>query len=216
MKVCPSCGKSDVAFVGSFCVDCMAKKPLVELNPKGLEVIYCPKCERVRSGSAWVAFNQAVVDELVMRKLKSPYNFSASVSYVQHKDFLAADATLVFDVDGTPLKQEKHFGIPFLKTLCIDCSRAAGGYKEAIVQIRGEDRAVERVLRILERRLEGNTFWKTEGKKTGGVDLIAGSRNVVLDAVRGLKKPFSLTRKLAGVRQGKKIFLVTILIKLGD
>lgn len=216
MKLCPSCGEKDKPFVGAFCVDCFAKKPLAEITAKGLELQICPKCGRVKEGSAWKEFSEEIVEELVERKAKSQYPFKLAISFNQAKGYLASKADFVFTVEGTPVKQTRYFEIPLVKDLCIDCSRQSGGYKEAIVQIRGyEERRAQRIVRILEEKLEGKTFWKTEFKKNGGVDLITGGKNVTLDAVRSLRLPFSMTHKLAGVRQGKKIFLVTVLIKFG-
>ncbi|MEM4255253.1 MAG: NMD3-related protein [Candidatus Norongarragalinales archaeon] len=212
LKICPSCGKSEKQFVGSFCIDCFSKQQLVEVAGKNLSLTLCPRCLRVKSGSAWVEFTPKVVEEMVAHKSKSRFPLSTQVSFTQGKRFVGVHAKFHLKVDGHDVKQEKHFEIPFSKTLCLDCSRQAGGYKEAIVQIRGDERRVERVLQKLEKAIEGKTFWKTELKKTGGADLVAGSKNAVLDAVRSLKKPFSLSHKLTGVRNGKKVFLVTILI----
>lgn len=217
MKVCPYCGESDKPFVGAFCVDCFAKKPLAEITVKGLDLQICPKCGRVKSGSVWAEFSEEIVKELVERKVKSQYPFKLRVSFNQAKGFLAAKADFIFTVEGTPVRQERYFEIPLVKNLCIDCSRESGGYKEAIVQIRGyEERRAQKLVRLIERKLEGRTFWKTEFKKKDGVDLVTGNKNITLDAVRSLRVPFSLTHKLAGVRQGKKVFVVTILIKRGE
>lgn len=213
MKICPSCGKSEKQFIGPFCVECFSKRSLVEVSAKNLEVVQCPRCFRVKSNSAWVDFTPSLAEELVLRKSKSRYPLKAKVSFTQGKHFLGASAVFTVTADGHDIKQEKHFEIPLVKSICIDCSREAGGYKEAIVQIRGDERKAERILRKLEKAIEGKTFWKTELKKTGGADLIAGSKNVVLDAIRQMKKPFTVSHKLTGVRNGKRVFLVTILIR---
>lgn len=214
MKICPSCGKSEKQFIGSFCTDCFSKQPLVDVQEKNLEVVLCPRCGRVKSGSAWVQFTPGLVEELVLRKSKSRFPLSAKISFTQGKRFLGTNAEFYVAVDGHEVRQAKNFEIPLVKTLCLDCNRQAGGYKEAIVQIRGDEKRVERALKSIERTIEGKTFWKTELKKTGGADLTAGSKNIVLDAVRQLKKPFSLSHKLMGVRNGKRVFLVTVLLKV--
>ena len=202
-------------FVGAFCMDCFSKQNLVEVPDKSMEITLCSRCLRIKSGSAWVDFAPALVEALVLRKSKSPYPLSARMSFTRGKHFIDVKAEFHLKAEGNDVVQEKRFQIPFAKTLCLDCSREAGGYKEAIVQIRGDDeRRVERVLHLLETALEGKTFWKTEFKKTGGVDLTAGNKHAVLSAVRSLKKPFSTSHKLMGVRNGKKVFLVTVLMEI--
>ena len=214
MKVCPSCGKSGLPFVGPFCVECFSKQSLVEVQAKNLEITLCPRCLRFKSGSAWVGFTPDIVEKLVVHKSRSRYPFSAKVSFTQGKQFFLVTAKFHLKAEGHDLVQERHFEIPLVKNVCMECNRQAGGYKEIIVQLRGDEKRAESALKRIEREIEGKTFWKTERKKTGGADLTAGSKNVVLSAVQQLRKPFSMSRKLMGVRDGKKLFLVTVLIEV--
>ncbi|MFH1056605.1 MAG: NMD3-related protein [Candidatus Micrarchaeota archaeon] len=214
LKACPSCGSKEKQFVGAFCMDCFSKQQLVEVQKKNLEFVQCPKCGRVKKAGEWVAFDERMVRELVEKKSKSAFPLAARVSYSRDKNFLLVKAVFDLNVDGARVLQEKRLEIPVVKTMCLQCNRESGGYKEAIIQLRGDEQKVEKALLRLQYHLSGKTFWKAERKKTGGVDVIAGSKTTALNAVRQLKKSFSLSHKLMGVRAGKRLFLVTVLVRV--
>ncbi len=174
----------------------------------------CPKCRRIKSSGKWVELDKQAVLALCLRKVKSRFPFELqNVEFGVLKNFLDAKAKIVFTAEGVPVTQEITLSFPLKKALCEDCSKKTSGYKEAIVQIRGEEKKVAKTLKTLERLIEGKTFWKVEEKKTG-VDLTAGSKSAVLSAIYSMKVKYELSHKLMGVKDGKKVFLTTALLRV--
>ena len=212
MRVCPSCGASEKQkrFAGVFCVDCFARQELFALKDFSLQL--CPTCGRVRRQSEWVQPSQGVFHEILMHKIKSARDFTLAAGFSVGKKFLVVDAEIIFSVDGARVSQKRVFEIPLEKKLCLECGRLAGQYHEAIIQIRGEPARKEKTLARLTKLLAGSIA-KVEEKKEG-VNLLVLTKQQAFAALSSLGLRYSLAHKLVGVKQGKRVYKTTILIRV--
>ena len=212
LRVCPSCGASEKEkqFAGAFCIDCVAKKELFSLKPFIIQL--CPNCGRVRKQSDWIEYNNNVLSEILQAKIKSPFDFSLKANFSFEKKFLVASAEMVFIVDGASIFQKKTLSIPLEKKLCEECGRISGQYHEAIIQLRGNRQQIERIAVRIERLLQNNIV-KAEEKKEG-INFLVLSKRKAFEALSKLGVRYSLAHKLVGVKEGKRVFKTTILIRV--
>ena len=101
------------------------------------------------------------------------------------------------------------------KEQCVVCARSNSQYFEAIIQIRGDDRLkVERMVDILTKRVESRSFIPKIDELKEGIDIYCGSRNEAIAALNAQKLGFVRTEKLAGEKNGKRLYRTTLLVRL--
>lgn len=209
MHVCPKCGAPEGSkkFIGPFCADCYYFK--IEM-PDRLEVARCKRCGRVKLHGKWVPYSEKKIKEFVVGKFigkfgKAEFDLERGVA----KFYLKKDGK-----DGATNELEKRVNFGFVNDICPECNRRAGGYYEAIVQLRGNPTRVEKYLKILDSRIAHETFISKVVELKEGLDIYVGSTKAVLAIMKqlGLKHKTSFT--LAGLRQGKRIYRTTFAIRL--
>jgi nonsense-mediated mRNA decay protein 3 len=206
MLICPRCGKTsdEKEFVEAFCIDCY------EFNiklPKGLTVQQCKHCNRMNLQGQWQQLNRRKISEYVAGKCKG--------------DFTGADCDIdtgvcsfTFERAGKKVTVQRQVDLQKEVTMCPDCSRASGGYYEAIVQLRGEPSRVEEQAMRLEKRLSKKTFVSKIEEMHGGLDLYVGSSKAATSVLHELGFKPSVARKLFGRRDGKKLYRMSYAIRV--
>ncbi len=224
---CASCGReSDY----SVCGECLSKSAELISIPPVVEIIQCPKCGDFRT-DRW---RQVTLEEAV------GFNLLKEISI--HDEFEIRDFHFYpvgdvigryrFYVDGTVRDHFHHFETFFevrlRKIACEKCSRQAGGYYEAILQIRADrrklrDEEVKRIYDLVESSLlreKGNPkafVTKIEERKEG-IDIFIGDRNLGLKLSRIISKEMGAetkeSSKIAGREDGRDFFRFTYLVRL--
>ncbi|MFA6214668.1 MAG: NMD3-related protein [Candidatus Micrarchaeia archaeon] len=200
-RYCPKCGKpdTDVSFHGELCMEC-AKERIGELPT--VRVSVCAKC-----GS--------VIDR--GRKKKETTVQSEATRLLKLKDAAPAYSEDMASVEyDTPSGRIKR-GLLVLvqKEQCVECARSNSQYFEAIIQIRGDDRLkVERMADTLAKRVESRSFIPKIEELKEGIDIYCGSRNEAIAALNAQKLGFVRTEKLAGEKNGKRLYRTTLLVRL--
>ncbi len=219
LKTCPSCGKTDdeTEFVGAFCSQCYARRVPVFKLPRNLRLRICPRCTRVlAAGGEWTGFTDDFFKQWILRKVKSPLEVrSARVSLERGKNGFHASLELVFDADGAAVEKSANAFVEVDKSLCDECHKASGGYHEAVIQLRGANLSKLRSLaKKLAEGIRKTSFVSGCEEKKEGIDFLAGSRAAAMQEVNALGKPFTLSHKLTGMRDGKRVYRATICIRL--
>ncbi len=218
-KICPTCGKSEskVDFVGNFCVECVTKREPLFTYPERLEGKICPTCGRLRLRE-WVADSLQNVGKWVHSKIKSARNIEdVHIRQEELKDGRDIHTRVTVDVLGTPLTQEATLHLKLIKEQCIDCSRKASGYFEAIVQLRGPDEKQEKTAQKIAAFIERRGAWvvKVEERKEG-MDVYTSSKMLTSEALASLKVDTTVSKKQAGMREGQTIYRTTYLVRLDE
>jgi nonsense-mediated mRNA decay protein 3 len=106
--------------------------------------------------------------------------------------------------------------LTILQNMCPDCNKISGDYFEAIIQLRGDPKKVEKYAIMLIDRLEKKTFInKTEDSKNG-VDIYVGNSKAVVSVINEIKYRCLITQKLVGADQGRRLFRTTFLIRFDE
>ena len=204
--ICPRCGATSdkIQFLGPFCINC---SPIKLECPREFIIDICTRCGRMRIARDWVKYDENLISRLVAKKCKGDFK---KVDYEPSMD----NATIFIEKEGTILKLERTIKFRPNRTLCTNCSRRASGYFEAIIQLRGRPERIAKYEKLLKSRLSETTFVaKTEDRKEGK-DLYIGDSKAVLSLFNGLGLRTTMSRKLHGLRQGKRIYRTTFLLRL--
>lgn len=200
VRFCPVCGKPDSGqqFIGELCLDCASGR----LKPfPTIHILICQKCgEVIEKGNRR---KNTTIDAEAERLLKlkgtdpvfSPTH--TSVEYDSDYGRVSQPLTLLFE-----------------KRICTECSRSSSQYFEAIVQLRGEPAKVARMAEMMSKKLQERTFIPKMEELKEGVDIYCGSRNEAIATLNVFKLGFLRTEKLAGEKNGKRLYRTTLLVRL--
>lgn len=202
--ICPKCGKSDkeIRFMEAFCVDCYQ----YNIRIPAINIEECKKCGKIKFRGEWQLLNKKKFEKYVTSKCRGDFS---SVTYDSKKN------VLIFTIskNNNEISIEKNFEPKRKISLCPECSRKAAGYFEAIIQLRGNEYEVKKHQRILSDLLRRETFLSKVDEKKEGVDLYVGNSKTALRIINEMKLQTLMTKKLMGMREGKKYYRTTFLIR---
>lgn len=207
MDVCIKCGakRGTKQFKGLFCVDCYGWR--IEI-PKNVEIEVCKRCGRARMRGEWKKSSEREVQEHLVSKIKGEKFERGGVDFENKK------AILYFSVDNNEMARvEREYPFSIVETICPDCSRKSGGYFEAIIQFRGDRNRYSKIKERIERMLRKKTFITKEENLKEGVNLYAGSSKTVAEVLKELELKPLLSRKLSGLKEGKRLYRTTFMLR---
>lgn len=207
-RICPKCGalSGSKKFFGDFCEDCYLERIRLEF-PERIDIPICKMCGRVRV-SKWEELNKAVLENIVKKNVIGKYDsFHVSQLGGSHYEvvFLIHSGSDYFEV-------KKKFSLNLNKSFCDDCSRKTSGYYEAIIQVRGGNaqRWAEKITRELKRK----TFVSKYKELSEGIDIYVGSRKEAAKALAALKRKPTISDKLYGVKDGRRVYRRTYCVRV--
>ncbi len=189
--VCPICrGKSEV---GVFCSNCYLKRNLEVEVPPIIEVPCCKQCGSCLLRGTWLkgltgeeALLRAANDSVKtnMKKLEKAGILKMSLEKKDYEYILIVTITLGdSEVKKTAVMRLKN-------SICPDCSRVAGGYYEAVIQLRGiaGEKEVDNIVKDVEKHKDKFAFVGEIKKVHGGYDIYLGSKKSAEKIVKNFKK----------------------------
>ncbi len=208
-KVCPGCGveSSKKKFAGEFCIDCFSARVKLEV-PRVATITQCRSCGRIKEGNAWVAGNERNIEKFVLAKVKGKFS-NARVELEP-----APKIIFLVDIGDSFVEIARNFELRRDGGTCTDCGRKAGGYFEAIIQLRGDFEKIARAQGKLERKLGGGAAITRVEELREGVDLYVSSKKATGLALSELGLGFTTSNKLFGVRDGQRIYRTTFCVRV--
>ncbi len=233
-RQCPKCGKAPTKtqpFVEGFCTACyFEQNPLIVLR-KSPEATICSRCQAYYVGGQWVHLtNQTLEDhlfELVCSLLDPLFSPSQPASFeIKLQDLpegpIAKAKELHVNVTARAkdhaYTEDKVVTIPITTTLCPQCRQAAGGYFEALLQIRTASgkitsRQIDQMVdfinqRLLEHDLPTASLKFSETR--GGFDIKCMTSRLGRTLAKELAEQFGLLHKVSSkvvgrTREGKNL-----------
>lgn len=229
-KFCPQCGKQTDEFFDCVCKDCF-KQGITLLAPESLElsVSVCSHCGGFFKGKEQTSIEPAV-ETAVLKAIRKKYGpetpveiAGLSVELAENKRRARVSITVKADISGVNIEETGEFTAALKRTICERCSRIAGGYYAAIVQIRAEGRIpTDEELALAENitysSLGESDFVSKEQMLKEGLDIYVSSaeygRRIAKAIVKELGGNFSESKKLYGRKDGRDIYRVTFLVRL--
>jgi nonsense-mediated mRNA decay protein 3 len=230
IKFCPKCGKQTDEFFDSMCKDCF-RQGITLLAPESLElsVSVCPHCGGFFKGKERTSIEPAV-ETAVRKAIRKKYGpetpveiAGLSLELAENKRSAHVSIAVKARVKSVEVEEEVDTGIRLKRAICERCSRIAGGYYAAIVQIRAEVRIpTDDELSIAENiaysALGESDFVSKEQMLKEGLDIYVSSaeygRRISRTVVKELGGSFSESKKLYGRKDGREIYRLTFLVRL--
>lgn len=246
MESCFICGKEDV-LVGGRCRGCHIKEAFEFSIPGRIKVPYCKSCNSYYT-NRW----KSLVDKLSFINEIIEINISSNHETVIVADFSKNKKCTQVKIDYTeegnvfkvklgirPFSDDSSFDMEASTEIllsgeqCQRCSRFYGGYYEAILQVRNEEKKIdeERATNVMEiiddlsDRLiskDRMAFIARVEEKKEGIDIYMGSLSAARKIANELIKKFGgeigESHKLMGLDRdtGKKIYRTTVTARLKD
>ncbi len=236
LKFCPRCGKNTDELFDSLCRECFAHT-IQLLQPESMRVTVrmCRNCGAYFIGRERTSIEDVVV-QLVTREIKRRYSPDLDWCRVEVRDVdIGADkngrrarrakvgVNASAEIRGVRVEQRGDIEVAIKTGCCERCSRIAGGYYAAIVQVRAHNRLptdheLVTASRIAYASLKGEDFVSRERLLREGLDIYVSSmecgRRISRAIVKQFGGNFSESRRLYGRKDGRNIYRVSFAVRL--
>ena len=231
---CVECGKEG-DLIGPLCLECYSKKHVKASLPEFIDVTLCAHCSSFLLGSRWVEMNsiKEAAEHMIGESLVAPdeisvSSFTTDLVERDERTFEAhVDAELTAEGHSFPRHLETTIRVK--RASCTECSKQKGSYFEAIIQVRGDPRALdapamEDIQKLVNSRVEAmradmrDIFVSRVERVKGGLDFYLSKIHSARIISRELQEMFCADYKespsLWGRRGGQEVHRVTFLVRL--
>lgn len=216
------------------CRDCFVQRTVLASLPEVVEVTHCPRCDALMRGPRWVdntrmneTLTKLVQDHINLhpraRKTRTVVKIIPQDPYSRR-----CQVKMEGEVEGVELTCELECRIMLQRQVCQPCSRSAGGYYEAILQIRGLERMssqrLDNIASLVEERMEQGTrhdrnfFASRKERVKGGLDYylstLGGARNLAKAIMAEHGGSSGESARLVGRKEGRNVYRVTLVVRL--
>jgi nonsense-mediated mRNA decay protein 3 len=237
---CPRCGRETQQ--EGLCDACFADKYVVFEVPQVMEAVVCAKCPAFKVGERWVLTKLNTYEELAKKAVSKNVRLAIKVNkevrdpaIMLTSDFinpniLKARVSVDGTIEGRPVKTEAEVEVRVRRETCDICSRIAGGYYEAIIQIRATGRLptkkeLARCMKIADDHMvraekagDRLAFISDIMELPEGTDIYMGSTTAARQISRAIVNDMGGTilesPKLVGEKEGKGLYRVTFAVRL--
>lgn len=234
---CPICGHPANNLIDGRCKDCFLKTFTLARIPHIVRTIICPLCSAVKKGGHWEG-NTAELEDVIQEGIKEALKFEPNAVDVHvsidltnsdpsiYHAGIRVDASVKGNRTNAALKTEVRVS----RETCDTCSRIAGGYYEAVVQVRAEGRfpdeeeqmqLVELIEEVIERQYRKGyrlAFITKVDELPEGTDVYIGSNSSARQTCKLAAERFgcsySESPTLVGKKDGKDIYRITYSLRL--
>jgi nonsense-mediated mRNA decay protein 3 len=231
---CVECGKDDPIFRNGVCLSCYLKATQFSKGPTILDIIMCPRCSSYKYKNTWV--NESF-DDILKRHVKEAFTISPELKQVDIQTQCKAQerilACMVFisgSLEGQTITEQHPLTVRIRHTTCEICSREAGGYYEAILQIRAEQRKfTDAELQTLRSAVETMVGQYQEGGKRGlfitdfdekrdGLDFFLSEKGTAFSIAKRVQEQFGgdfkQSASSAGMKDSRQVYRMTYLVRV--
>ena len=211
-KICPRCGarSSEKKFIGNFCEDCFASRIAISIKSP-ISTPFCRNCGRIRTDK-WEYPTQKALEKLVHKAIEGRFD-SLRVIPPELGEGLG-QAIFLVRAGSDFVEVPRSFAMAHQKILCEDCSRAAAGYFEAVIQVRcATPEKAKKYAEKLIKSLKEKTFIPKIVDSKHGIDIYVGSNKAALELLESLGVKLERSETLHGVRDGQRIYRTTYCVR---
>jgi nonsense-mediated mRNA decay protein 3 len=230
---CVECGKEG-ELIGPLCPECHSKKHVRASLPEFVDVTLCAHCSALQVEDRWeeVGSVKEAVEQSVTRAVVVPKDVSVDDLQVllTEKD----ERTFETRVEMSLRSQGHVFGrivsttVRLKRGACKECSKQKGSYFEAILQLRGDERVLNRDnedevrQQVLDRvdamRADSREVFVSKVERVrGGLDFYFSTAPAARIVARELQDQrcaeYKESTSLWGRREGREVFRVTFLVR---
>jgi nonsense-mediated mRNA decay protein 3 len=231
---CVECGKETSIYKNGVCLECYVQHKQFTSGPSVIDVFSCPRCDAFKYKNTWIhkSFKQVLLRHIkdkyhISRELK---NLDITVDCNHSGKTLPCRITMNGFVGAYQIEEEHQVTVRLKQTICDVCSRQYGGYYEATLQIRAENRKlrkseiqhfteeVDAAVSQLQKKGNRGLFITDVGMEHGGVDFYLSERGSAYSIVKTLQGKYGgeikQSSKNIGMKDSKQIYRMTYLLRL--
>jgi nonsense-mediated mRNA decay protein 3 len=231
---CVECGNDVPIFRNGVCLSCYLKETQFSKGPAILDIIMCPRCSSYKYKNTWV---QESFDNILKRNIKDAFSVSPELKNVEiqtqcneQERILVCMVFISGSIVDQKITEEHPLTVRIRHTTCEICSREAGGYYEAILQIRAEQRtftnaelktlrsAVETMVRQFQENGKRGLFIADIAEKREGLDFFLSEKGTALTIAKKIQEQFGGDLKQsassAGMKDSRQVYRMTYLVRI--
>ncbi len=218
MKTCIRCGKKTEKTIDGFCEKCFVEHVLKIKLPEKIKIKKCKRC-----GKVLIKNKLMNIEDVVEKKLSKMFSKVEGIESVRILKINGKiEGSYTRKLKG--IKQSIDFSIDLEieNFVCDLCQRRFGKEFNSVLQIRGKNieniiNKIDNFLKKIEEKRADAFISKLE-KVKNGIDIYFYSKNISKKIANFLKKnqkvKIKITRKLYGIKNGKKKYKDTILVRI--
>ena len=231
---CVECGEEKPIYKNGVCIDCYLKSKQFTEGPDVLHLPFCAHCESYKYKNTWI---KDAVENVIVRLVKNAFKISNELTDVNiTPECELIDKTLECNIiisamiNDNKIVEQHKVKIILKKTVCDVCSKRFGGYHEAILQIRTDERKlskkelekiitfVENQVKIMQENGNRGLFITDMGKEGNGYDFFLSDKSAAFSIAKKVQEEFGGIIKQSssniGMKDSKQIYRMTYLIRL--
>jgi nonsense-mediated mRNA decay protein 3 len=231
---CVECGKEGEIYKDGLCVQCYLKNHKFTSGPRLIDIGYCFHCNSFKYKNSWFLepFEEVLKKWIlhyfqISRELK---NIKIEPKCRESSDGIHCLIVINGMLDGHQISEEHEVIIYLKKSVCDVCSKRFGGYHEAIIQVRANNRTlskselleiqtnVENEVKSMYNRGNRSLFITDIGIERGGIDFFLSDKSAALSIVKKLQKQYGGELKTSsrnvGMKDSRQVYRMTYLLRL--
>jgi nonsense-mediated mRNA decay protein 3 len=230
---CVECGKEEV-YKNGVCFSCYLKNKQFTKGPDVLDLYQCPKCLSFKYKNTWL--QESFADSL-KRHIKDIFTISKELKKVhiasQCEDQIKQISCMILIsgfVEDREVIEEHFLTVRVKKITCDICSKQYGGYYEATLQIRTQDKKptkqdLETIKETVESLVEtfrdkGNRglFITDIAINRGGLDFYLSEKGLAHTIAKKIQETYGgeikQSAKNVGMKDSKQVYRMTYLVRV--
>lgn len=237
--LCPGCGREVERFYNNnLCKECFMKSFALFKCPPVIKILVCPVCGSYFASGKWIesldmrdAFFSEISQSIQVHPDASSVKLDFSDEEIDQARHLA-HISISAVVNGVTVSSTADTEIRIKKETCDVCSRIAGGYYAAILQLRANHRRIskreieecvqlaDRVLNTFAAKGDRFAFVSKITELKEGIDLYVGSINACKHICNLIIKEFGgtsvVSSSLVGKKDGVDLYRITCAARLPE
>jgi nonsense-mediated mRNA decay protein 3 len=231
---CVECGKKGEIFRDAVCVDCYLKTHSFTYGPKIIDLSICSHCRSYKYKNSWTSDS---FDEILKKWIKHLFNIDRELKKIkiftdckEEKECIMCKVTITGYLDDIKISEDHNAIVRKKKDVCDVCSKRFGGYHEAIIQLRADNRNlneketieiknfIETIVKTMQEKGHRSLFITDIGKENRGLDFFLSDKGSALAITKKIQGSYGgeikKSSKNIGMKDGKQVYRMTYLIRL--
>ena len=231
---CVECGKEGPIFKDGVCVNCYLKSHSFTKGSEILDITTCAHCGAFKYKNTWTS---ELFGDLLKKTIKDNFDVDKDLKKIdintdckEAKDGYECKVYISGFIDGHEITEEHNLLVRIKRTVCDICSKRSGGYHEAIIQVRTDNRKLNaeelgNIQSFVENQVEnlrakGNRglFITDVGDEHGGLDFFLSDRAAAQIITKKLQDEFGgnvkQSSKNIGMKDSRQLYRMTYLLRI--
>ena len=231
---CVECGREGRIFKDGTCLKCYLKTHSFTKGPEIIDIPICSHCGSFKYKNTWLS---ELFGDVLRKEVKSNFQISKELDDVdinseciETRVGMNCKIFISGFIENEEIMEEHEILVRFQRTVCDVCSKRFGGYHEAIVQIRAENRkltedelkniriSIESLVDDLQAKGNRALFIADVAEEHRGLDFYISEKSAGLTIAKKVQEQYGgeikQSSKNIGMKDGKQTYRMTYLIRL--